>query len=179
MLFDNWSSLLRAAVLAVLTYAWLVFMLRLYGKRTLAKLNAFDFIVTVALGSTLASTIISKNTTWAQGAIALAVLCSLQWLVAKASLRWPWFFQVTRSTPRLLLLDGAFLRGAMDEERVGPSDIRAAVRKDGAASLGEIHAVVLETDGTLSVIKNAGDGTTLCDVRGYDERKAEDHRPPA
>ncbi|WP_210413438.1 hypothetical protein [Altererythrobacter sp. TH136] len=96
MLFDNWSSLLRAALLAVLTYGWLVLMLRLYGKRTLAKLNAFDFIVTVALGSILASTLLAKSTTWSQGAIALAILCSLQWLVAKASLRWPWFFQLTR-----------------------------------------------------------------------------------
>ena len=89
MLFDNWSSLLRAALLAILTYGWLVLMLRLYGKGTLAKLNAFDFIVTVALGSILASTILAKSTTWSQGAIALAILCSLQWLVAKASLRWP------------------------------------------------------------------------------------------
>lgn len=171
MLFDDWSSLLRAAVLAVLTYAWLVFMLRLYGKRTLAKLNAFDFVVTVALGSTLASTIISKNTTWAQGAVALAVLCSLQWLVAKASLRWPWFFQVTRSTPRLLLFDGQPIDQALEEERMGPSDLRAAIRKHGSTALTDVHAVVLETDGTLSVIPDAGDGSLLCGVEGYSEQQ--------
>ncbi len=171
MLFDDWSSLLRAAVLAVLTYAWLVFMLRLYGKRTLAKLNAFDFVVTVALGSTLASTIISKNTTWSQGAVALAVLCSLQWLVAKASLRWPWFFQVTRSTPRLLLFDGQPIDQALEEERMGPSDLRAAIRKHGSTALTDVHAVVLETDGTLSVIPDAGDGSLLCDVEGYSEQQ--------
>lgn len=38
------------------SYAFIVFVLRLSGKRTLSKMNAFDFIVTVALGSILANT---------------------------------------------------------------------------------------------------------------------------
>ncbi|GGD94821.1 DUF421 domain-containing protein [Tsuneonella deserti] len=171
MLFDGWSGLGRAALLAVLGYAWLVVVLRLYGKRTLAKLNAFDFVVTVALGSILATTILSKSTTWSQGALAVVVLCSLQWLVAKASLNWPWLFRMTRSTPRLLLLNGSFLEKAMEQERIGKSDIRASVRKHGAEALDKVHAVVLETDGTLSVIAKPGDGSTLCDVIGYDEAR--------
>lgn len=177
MLFDNWSSLLRAALLAVLTYGWLVLMLRLYGKRTLAKLNAFDFIVTVALGSILASTILAKSTTWSQGAIALAILCSLQWLVARASLRWPWFFQLTRSTPRLLLIDGTPIDAAMNAERIGLSDLRAAVRKHGSTAFKDVHAVVLETDGTLSVIAQPGDGSTLCDVVGYGQYRKQQNEP--
>ena len=172
MLFDGWSGLWRIAVLAVLAYIWLVLLLRLYGKRTLAKLNAFDFVVTVALGSTLATTILSKSTNLSEGVLALIVLCTLQWAVAKVSLKWPWFFRMTRSTPRLLLLEGALLDKAMAQERIGASDIRAAVRKHGGTSLEEVHAVVLETDGTLSVIAQAGDGSTLCDVIGYPDRRS-------
>ena len=168
MLFDGWSGLWRVAVLAVLTYCWLVIVLRVYGKRTLAKLNAFDFVVTVALGSILATTILSRDATWSKGALALASLCTLQWLIAKASLKWPWFFWVTRSTPRLLLFKGSFIYAAMESARVGASDIRAAVRKHGSTALKEVHAVVLETDGSLSVIDKPGDGSTLCDVIGYD-----------
>ena len=172
MLFDGWSGLWRVAALAVLAYGWLVIVLRIYGKRTLAKLNAFDFVVTVALGSILATTILSRDTAWTEGALALTALCSLQWLVAKASLKWPWFFRVTRSTPRLLLFDGRFIGAAMDSARIGPSDVRAAVRKHGSTALKDVHAVVLETDGSLSVIDEPGDGSTLCDVIGYEEMGA-------
>ena len=53
--FDGWSVLFRTAVVGVLAYVCLIFFLRISGKRTLSKMNAFDFVVTVALGSTLAT----------------------------------------------------------------------------------------------------------------------------
>jgi hypothetical protein len=49
-------------------------VLRVSGKRTLAKLNVFDFVVTVALGSTLATILLNSTVSWAEGAVALAVL---------------------------------------------------------------------------------------------------------
>ena len=55
MFFDGWSGILRMLAVGVPAYAALVLLLRIGGKRTLAKLNAFDPAVTVALGSTLAS----------------------------------------------------------------------------------------------------------------------------
>ena len=61
MFFDNVSGLVRVLVVAPLAYVWLVAVLRCSGKRTLAELNAFDFIVTVALGSTLATVALSTT----------------------------------------------------------------------------------------------------------------------
>jgi uncharacterized membrane protein YcaP (DUF421 family) len=60
MLFDSWARLGRALLVATLTYAALVLLLRISGKRTLTKLNAFDPVVTVALGSTLATVLLSN-----------------------------------------------------------------------------------------------------------------------
>ncbi|MDQ3844263.1 MAG: DUF421 domain-containing protein, partial [Bacteroidota bacterium] len=59
--FDSWESIIRTIVITVLAYALLIFLLRTSGKRTLSKMNAFDFIVTVALGSTLATVMLNKN----------------------------------------------------------------------------------------------------------------------
>ncbi|MFA9201254.1 MAG: DUF421 domain-containing protein [Cypionkella sp.] len=134
MLFEDWAAIGRVALLALLTYAWLVLVLRAYGKRTLAKLNAFDFVVTVALGSILATALLSPATTWAQAATAFVALSTLQWLVARLSLRWPWFHRLIRSRPRLLLLDGRMLGDAMRAERIAEDDIRAAVRREGRSA---------------------------------------------
>jgi uncharacterized membrane protein YcaP (DUF421 family) len=61
LFFESWTGMARVAVLAVCAYALLIFLLRITGKRTLSKMNAFDFVVTVALGSTLATILLSKD----------------------------------------------------------------------------------------------------------------------
>jgi uncharacterized membrane protein YcaP (DUF421 family) len=65
--FDSWDWLLRTLIIVVLAYGTLIALLRLAGKRTLTKLNAFDLVVTVALGSTLATALLSKDVAQGKG----------------------------------------------------------------------------------------------------------------
>lgn len=81
MLFSGWDSLLRILVVGVLAYVALVVFLRVSGKRTLSKMNAFDLVVTVALGSTLATVLLDKDVALAEGASAFALLIGLQFAV--------------------------------------------------------------------------------------------------
>ena len=85
--FNSWGSLLRIVIVGVLAYATLVLFLRLSGNRTLSKMNAFDLIVTVALGSTLATVLLSKDVALVDGAVALALLISLQFIITWTSVR--------------------------------------------------------------------------------------------
>jgi uncharacterized membrane protein YcaP (DUF421 family) len=171
MLFDGGQGLLRVALVGVLAYAALVLLLRVSGKRTLAKMNAFDLVVTVALGSTLATILLSKDVALAEGVLAFLVLVALQFVVAWSSVRFPWFDDLVKSEPRLLLRRGAFLHAALRAERVTEGEVRAALRSQGHASVAAIDAVILETDGSFSVIADAGasEHPTLSDVRGADE----------
>ncbi len=156
MLFDSTSDLLRILVVAPLAYLWLVALLRLSGKRTLAQLNAFDFIVTVALGSTVASVILTSSVSWSEGALALGLLVAFQLVVAWVSVRVGWVRRSVTSTPSVLLLDGTVDHVALRRERISESSLRQAVRSSGSGGLERVAAVVLEPDGTLSVIP-AGD----------------------
>ena len=70
MFFESWSALLRLAIVGVSAYVALVLLLRVFGKRTLAKLNAFDLVVTVALGSTLAAVLLNRSVALAEGVLA-------------------------------------------------------------------------------------------------------------
>jgi uncharacterized membrane protein YcaP (DUF421 family) len=72
MFFDSWQGLGRVVVVGILAYAALVFVLRLSGNRTLSKLNAFDLVVTVGLGSTLATILLNKDVALVEGIVALA-----------------------------------------------------------------------------------------------------------
>ena len=166
--FDNWDTILRTIIAAVVAYAGLVLILRVSGKRTLATLNAFDWVVSVALGSTLATILLSADVALAEGLLALLLLVALQWLVARTSIHWPGFKRVIRSEPRILLEDGQLLRSAMHAERVTEADVKEAVRNEGFGDLSDVAAVVLETDGSFSVIsrEKAGSRSALQGVNG-------------
>jgi uncharacterized membrane protein YcaP (DUF421 family) len=153
--FQSWTSLGRTALVGICAYAGLVLFLRISGKRTLAKMNAFDLVVTVALGSTLATVLTSRQTPLADGLGALALLICLQYGVAWLAVRLTWFRRIIKSEPTLLFHQGQFLSQALHRERVTQDDIVAAVRNAGIPDLSQVQAVVLETDGSCSVLRHA------------------------
>jgi uncharacterized membrane protein YcaP (DUF421 family) len=153
-LFKGWESIGRVVLVGILAYAGLLLFLRISGKRTLSKMNAFDLVVTVALGSTLSTIIVSRQTGVADGLTALALLIGLQYSVAWLSVRWPWFSQVIKSEPTLLFHRGIYLHTALRRERVTPDEILAAIRQSGVAEPADVAAVVLETDGSFTVISS-------------------------
>jgi uncharacterized membrane protein YcaP (DUF421 family) len=150
--FDGWEGPLRIALIAPAAYASLVLFLRISGKRTLTKLNAFDLVITVALGSTLATQILSRDTPLLDGMLAFAGLISLQWLVAFLSVRSRAFRKLVRSEPRVLLRAGIPERRAMQRERITESELLQAVRAHGGEQFDDALAVFLQTDGSLAVI---------------------------
>lgn len=169
MFFQDWSTLARTFAVVPLAYLVLLVVVRLSGKRALAKLNAFDLVVTVALGSVLASVAVSPNVSLASGAVALAVLVGLQYAIAFLSARLPWAQRVVKARPTLLVHDGTFREAALRAQRVTRSEVLQVLRQQGLGSVAEAGAVVLETDGTISVVRDAarGEDSTLVGVQGW------------
>lgn len=163
--FDNWQALARTGLMSVLAYLCLLALLRLFGKRTLSKMNAFDLVVTVALGSTLATILLNQDVTLAQGVLALVLLIGMQFLVTWTSVRIRWIRKLATGEPTLLLYQGTLLSQALVKTRVTEDEVRAAVRSAGVAMLNEVYAVVLETDGSLSVVRS-GKGSGESSLKG-------------
>ncbi|REK18878.1 MAG: DUF421 domain-containing protein [Planctomycetota bacterium] len=168
MFFDGWAGLGRTIVVGLLAYVALVVLLRISGNRTLSKLNAFDLIVTIALGSTLATVLLNKNVALAEGIAAFALLIGLQFAVTWTSVRAQWVRRAVTGEPRMLLYRGRFLPDALRQTRVLEDEVRSAVRASGSDDLTSIEAVVLETDGSFSVVRQDGTAvrSSLSDVVG-------------
>ncbi|MDP8916611.1 MAG: DUF421 domain-containing protein [Pseudomonadota bacterium] len=148
--------MVRTVLVSVMAYTALVLFLRISGKRTLSKLNAFDFVVTVALGSTLATILLSKNVALAEGLTALAMLIGLQYAVTWTAVRSSTFSGLIRSEPTLLARDGRLLESAMHRQRITEGEIMSAVRDRGAQRLEEVEAVFLESDGSITALLRRG-----------------------
>jgi uncharacterized membrane protein YcaP (DUF421 family) len=169
MFFSDLQTIQRTIIIGFCAYISLIILLRVSGKRTLSKLNAFDLVVTVAMGSTLSSILINKNVTLAQGTTAFIMLIGLQFVIAKLAVNMSPFNKLIKSKPQVLYVNGQFKEESMKKERVLKKEIRQAARSQGLSSMSQVDTVVLESDGSLSIIKTSDqtEKDTLIDVDGY------------
>lgn len=152
MFFSGVEGVWRTLIVGALAYAILVIVLRLTGKRTLSKMNAFDLVVTVALGSTLATILLSKDVALVEGVTAFLLLAGAQYAVTYTSLRSARFRRWIKAEPRALLRDGRYIEDALRTERVTRDEVDAAMRQAGYADPSGVALVMLETDGSMSVV---------------------------
>lgn len=169
MWFDSCSAVLRIVLVGGASYVALVLLLRLMGKRVLAKLNAFDLVVTVALGSVLATAILSKDVRYVDAVVGMALLVAAQWVVTRVTTWLPGGRRFVNAEPTLVVARGKVLDAALTRARLTRGEVLQAVRSSGQGGLQDVAAVVLEPDGTLSVVarSSAGDEQALAEVPGW------------
>lgn len=164
--YGGWEPIARILLVGSLGYLALVLLIRLSGRRTLARMRAFDFVITVALGAAFGRILTARQVALAEAVTAFALLVALQWLVATAQQRWPGFRRAITAPPALLYFRGDFLRDAMQRERISETELDGVARKNGVGSLAEVEAIVLEPDGRFAVIptSSAGDGAAVTEL---------------
>jgi len=155
MFFSDSSSVIRILVVGTLSYLLILLVLRISGKRTLSKMNSFDFIVTVALGSVLANILTSQDVALVDGILSFSLLVGLQFISSWLSVRSDTFNQFIKSSPKLIYYNGRYHKAAMKKERIPKVEILQTARSEGIESMENVLAVILETDGTFSVINKS------------------------
>lgn len=155
--FDGWEPIVRILVIAPLAFVTLVVVLRVSGKRTLSKMNAFDFVVTIALGSLFATVIINQDVTLVEGAVSFAVLIVAQFVITFVSVRSDRFERFLKAEPTLLYRNGEMLRESLRRVRVTEREVETIARRRGLPNLDTVSAVILEADGSVSVIESNDD----------------------
>lgn len=166
------EDLIRIVGSVVLIYLLIILYIRFMGKRSTSQLNNFDWIVTVSMGSIVASTIVLKNVSVTDGGISIFILMLLQYILTKCMYKSKFFRSIVKSTPQLLLFEGEFIDENMKKERILKPEVYAAIRQSGLKSVKQVYAIVLETNSKISVIPNNDSkeiGFSLSDVQGLPE----------
>jgi len=155
MFFENTllDLVARGFALAAMGIFWVVVLIRLNGLRSLSKMTNFDFVMTIALGSLLATAAGADSwQVFGQSLAAQAALFFVQWGTAKLRRSSDTIETVMQNAPVFLMRDGQFCEDALDTTRVSKSDVIAKLREANALDLDKVHAVVLETTGDVSVL---------------------------
>ncbi|MCT8340975.1 DUF421 domain-containing protein [Flavobacteriaceae bacterium TK19130] len=161
--FTSSITTLLAIILSTLgIYIAVIVYTRIFGKRSFSKMSSFDFAMTVAVGSIIATTLLSSSVSLLEGLVGLFSVYVFQ--LTAARLRNFKVFQNAIDNTPLLLMDGEkILYENLKKGRVTISDLRSKLRESNVIRLDEVRAVVFETTGDIVVLHTAENNKELED----------------
>jgi uncharacterized membrane protein YcaP (DUF421 family) len=152
----SWAALGAIFLTAIGIYLVVIMMTRICGKRSFSKMSSFDFSMTVAIGSIIATTILSKSVTLTDGIMGTIAVYLLQISMAYAR-RNDAVKKIIDNQPFLLMDGPVILEENLRKGRVAKSDLRAKLREANVTELSEVKAVIFETTGDISVLHKSHD----------------------
>ena len=155
-IFDPLSlkTVLQMCIAAVFIYLYIMFVTRVTGKRTFAKMTSFDFAVTIAMGSILADAVNKPVSSLMPAIVSLALLAGLQAIFAKILSSSDTAQKVITNTPILLMKNGVILRENLNKALVSQADLMGKLREANVLQLSQVKAVIFETTGDISVLQS-------------------------
>ncbi|MDQ7907628.1 DUF421 domain-containing protein [Phytohabitans sp. ZYX-F-186] len=162
----GWADAIAVVVAAVVSYAALLLLIRLTGRRLLARLSVPDHAAGVAVGAVMGRAILGHTPTLLAGVVGLATLFGLH--CAAVYGRGRRLHRLVRTPPVLLVADGTVLPAQLRRAGISQDELRQRIRLAGVGCYRDVAAVVLETTGAISVLRH---GATVAedvfgDVRG-------------
>lgn len=148
----NLWTIVQMGTAALAVYLYIMFITRVAGKRTFAKMTSFDFAVTIAMGSILADAVNKPVDNLMPAFVSLALLAFLQVLFSKLLSSSDTIERFTTNTPILLMKDGEILEDNLKKSLVSRADLMGKLREANVLQLSEVRAVVFETTGDVSVL---------------------------
>jgi len=156
------GSFVAIAISAIVIFIVIIALTRISGKRSFSKMSSFDFASTIAIGSIIASAIISSSVSLTQGAFALAAIFGMQSLVAWLR-RFKRFQDTVDNDPLLLMDHENILRDNLKKAHVTEGDLRAKLREANVLDLSQVRAVVFENTGDIAVLHTSDSNQELED----------------
>ncbi len=154
----SWETVMLISASAIGIYLAIILLTRIIGKRSFSKMSSFDFAMTVAVGSIVATTILSSSVKLIEGLVGLTMVYVLQISIALAR-RNKTFQNIVDNSP-LLLMDGEkIISSNLRKARVTEGDLRSKLREANVTQLSQIKAVIFETTGDISVLHKEDDST--------------------
>lgn len=143
-------SLLEKMLRPIFVYLFVVFALRLWGKRMLAQLNPFDFVVLLTLSNTVQNAIIGNDTSLSGGLIGAATLLGINAVLVRIFYRGPEKALLGEASGDICLIrDGVRQQDEMARLHINLGELTAKAHERGFDSLGEVETATLYANGTL------------------------------
>jgi len=147
-------SAVEKVIRSAAVYLFLLLGFRVTGKRQLGQMTAFDLVVLLIISNAVQNALIDNDNSLGGGLLGAMAILLLNVGVAWLTFRYKRIERVVEQTPTVIVKHGRILRENLRRELLSLPELRAALRREGMASLRNVRYVILEEDGYLSVIPN-------------------------
>jgi len=143
------DAVLRAAVI----YLLLLVIFRIAGKRSLAQITTFDFVLLLIIGEATQQALLGNDFSITNAILVIVTLIMLDIGFSMVQERFPNLTPWLEDMPLLLVENGNMLKKAMDQSRISEADLLHAARTlQGLERMDQIKFAVLERTGEISII---------------------------
>ena len=148
-----WHFVLRACAIYVLVMV----LVRVSGKRAVGQFTPFDLVLLILLGNAVQNGINGGDNSLTGAAIMATTLIALNYSVAFVTSRNRKVEKFVEGVPVVLARNGQLFEGVLRRELVSREDFREALRMNGVEDVSEVELALLETNGSISVVKTRDD----------------------
>jgi uncharacterized membrane protein YcaP (DUF421 family) len=141
------------AVRAVVLYAFIVFVMRVIGRRELSSLTPFDLILLIIAGDALQQGLTQDDYSVTGAVIAVGTIATMQVLTSYLSFRSAKARRVLEGDPIVLVERGKLIKKNLRRERMTPGEVEGEMRLQQIAALDDVEWGILERNGSISFIE--------------------------
>lgn len=138
---------------AIVLYAFMVFVMRVIGRRELSSMTPFDLVLLIILGDAIQQGLTQDDYSVTGAVLAIGTIASLQVFTSYVSFRWGKARRVLEGEPIVLVERGELVPHNLKRERMTASEVAEEARQQQIASFDEIEWAILEANGSISFIK--------------------------
>jgi uncharacterized membrane protein YcaP (DUF421 family) len=143
--------LLEKILRPIAVYIFLVFVLRVFGKRELAQLNPFDLVVLLSLSNTVQNAIIGNDNSLTGGLVGAFTLLGVNYMVVRFLFRHRRLDQVFEGKPTVLVDNGKICKPGLAKELLTRAELMSVLHRQGFGGLEDVERCVLEPGGVFYI----------------------------
>jgi len=149
ILTGNYARII-GSTLAV--YLFIVIAIRLFGKKELAQLSVVDLVFILLISNAVQNAMVGPDATLSGGLLAATTLFVVNYLLKYLQYRFPQFGKIVQGDATMLIYQGKMIESHMKKVRISDAELMEAVREHGVESVKEVDLVIMEVDGSISVL---------------------------
>jgi uncharacterized membrane protein YcaP (DUF421 family) len=137
---------------SLVIYLALLVGMRFFGKREVGQFTLFDLVFVLLVANAVQPAMTGPDSSLTGGVVIIATLLLLNYVISLLRVRFPAFNRLVEPSSLVVAKGGKWLKGALEKEGITEDEAMAALREHGLQDVSETVLVVLEADGSLSVV---------------------------
>ncbi len=161
------NDLFAVALKSTVIYLFVIFAIRLFGKKELAQLSVIDLVFILLISNSVQNAMVGSNVSLLAGIVAATTLFAVNYIFKLILFRSKKISGWIQGNPLMLIYKGSVVKPHLDQAKITEAELEAAIREHGIDKISDVDLAVLEVDGNISVLSENFRRRTVKKIKGH------------